>query len=807
MIFQVTNLIARQPRALPFEWSFHFFTFATVFWAFFTLASTGELHIAAVLGFIAAFALSLFRKRIGFRLPLWIWNGVSVIVFIVACYGWFALGQRMYAVTYFLLYLEAYKLLTAAKPRDYMQIYGLSFFHMLAASVSTTSLFFGPMLAVYLLLVMAALITFTIRRDAERAFAVEDGRGPAMGGWPLPHRLRDGDALMLERIHRSPYLDRRFLLMLPMLTLSVLGLGILIFWMVPRMAKQNFFPGLGGASDGPRTSGFADQISFGIVGEIQKDPTIVMRATLALQDRDKRQQYLRIRGTSLDLFTGDNWILASDTGRQSFQEEGRRARILADQFRTFDPAAEDLIRVRVTLEPEKSGYLFLPDRPLFVEFDERTTYEVNRLAMSLKARASRYQPVSYTVTSHVQSPVARLVANTAPSHPSREPIQASDLFRESSERLGLVGKSFGRIGWELLLGGDRPRVGDVNLLLPEESPDVPTIRETAAAWTAGLTNPLEMANEIERRFKSEFDYSLEIPFSRERNHISRFLTVERRGHCEYFATSMVLMLRSLGVPARIVNGYLTDEWNEAAGGRFLVRQEHAHSWVEAQVDNSGEWMMFDPTPSSGVGSNRIRSGLYHWYSALYDVLKMAWYDAVIDFDHQTQRERFVGALRMIDKTLTRIRQSINRLPISIRGDGAGTFNAGAAAGWFLIVISVAGTAILLLGVRGAQWRRASPLKTQEMSAVPRADLRPYHELLEALERQVPRRSSVTPLTYARLLDGQAGERLRDFVHLTERYYDARYNGGTWTVELTEQAAQLRDLSISNSISLAGNQNR
>jgi hypothetical protein len=315
-----------------------------------------------------------------------------------------------------------------------------------------------------------------------------------------------------------------------------------------------------------------------------------------------------------------------------------------------------------------------------------------------------------------------------------------------------------------------------------------------------------MANEIERRFKSEFDYSLEIPFSRERNHISRFLTVERRGHCEYFATSMVLMLRSLGVPARIVNGYLTDEWNEAAGGRFLVRQEHAHSWVEAQVDNSGEWVTFDPTPSSGVGSNRIRSGLYHWYSAFYDVLKMAWYDAVIDFDHQTQRDRFAGVLRVIDMTLTRIRQSFNRVSIVIRGDGTGSFNAGAAAGWLLIIVSVAGTVLLLVGVQGVRWRRASALKQPMLPVVVRADLRPYHELLEELERRVPRRSSVTPLSYARLLGGEVEDRLGDFVHLTERYYDARYNGGSWTVELTEQASRLRDLLQSNSISLAGNQN-
>lgn len=775
---------------LPFEWSFHFFTYATAFWAFFTLASTGEIHVVAIVAFMVAFAISLFRRRIGFRLPIWIWNGVSIVAFLVASYGWFALGQRMYAVTYFLLYLEAYKLLTAARPRDYLQIYGLSFFHMLAASVSTTSLFFAPMLALYLLLVMAALITFTIRRDSERAFGADNATEEMGEHWPLPHRLRESDAAVLDRVRRSPYLDRRFLVTLPVLTAAVLCLGIAIFWMVPRMTQQNFFPGLGGASDGPRTSGFADQIAFGIVGEIQRDPTIVMRATFAPGDLDKRGQYLRIRGTALDVFTGENWIQAADTIRQGYQEENRRARVNPLPLSAF--AESETIRVRMTVEPEKSGYLFMPDQPILIEFDNQYIFEVNRTTMAAKTRASRYHPVSYTVLAAVQSPIERLTEDSPTNFARGGVASAADLLRESGQHLGFVKQSLEQLGLELLFGGEGPRAGDINLMLPEDSVDIPVIRETAAAWAAELNDPLAIANEIERRFKTEFDYSLEVPFSTQRDHISQFLQTERRGHCEYFATSMVLMLRSLGIPARIVNGYLTDEWSETAGGRFLVRQEHAHSWVEAQVDRSGRWMTFDPTPSSGVGSNRIRSGLYHWYSDLYDVLKMAWYDTVIDFDHNSQRASFISALRFTERTLNRLMRAANRATIWIGEGGGGSFSPRKVLGWGLIGFSFVGAGLLIFGLgRGTRLQQKKKHAAQD-APIRRPDLRPYVELLEALEKRWPRRPSQTPLVYATSLDTTLPLDVQEFVSLTRRYYDVRYNGGEWTPDLTSKARELHN---------------
>jgi transglutaminase-like putative cysteine protease len=77
--------------------------------------------------------------------------------------------------------------------------------------------------------------------------------------------------------------------------------------------------------------------------------------------------------------------------------------------------------------------------------------------------------------------------------------------------------------------------------------------------------------------------------------IDEFLFETKQGHCEYFATSMVLMLRTLNIPARLATGYSVDQQN-AVTGYFEVRQRHAHAWVEAYIAGHG-WMTFEPTSS------------------------------------------------------------------------------------------------------------------------------------------------------------------------------------------------------------------
>lgn len=95
-------------------------------------------------------------------------------------------------------------------------------------------------------------------------------------------------------------------------------------------------------------------------------------------------------------------------------------------------------------------------------------------------------------------------------------------------------------------------------------------------------------------FQNNFSYSLvgknDFPG---RKPLISFLTTDRSGHCEYFASATVLLLRAAGIPARYAVGYTVDEYS-ALEQAFIARARHAHAWAEAYVD--GQWRVIDTTP-------------------------------------------------------------------------------------------------------------------------------------------------------------------------------------------------------------------
>jgi protein-glutamine gamma-glutamyltransferase len=94
-------------------------------------------------------------------------------------------------------------------------------------------------------------------------------------------------------------------------------------------------------------------------------------------------------------------------------------------------------------------------------------------------------------------------------------------------------------------------------------------------------------------FARHFAYSLDL--GDRRRTLADFLLTERKGHCEYFATATVLLLRALGVPARYAAGYSAQEYSTLERA-FVVRNRHAHAWVTAFVD--GRWVEVDTTPAA-----------------------------------------------------------------------------------------------------------------------------------------------------------------------------------------------------------------
>lgn len=165
--------------------------------------------------------------------------------------------------------------------------------------------------------------------------------------------------------------------------------------------------------------------------------------------------------------------------------------------------------------------------------------------------------------------------------------------------------------------------------------------------------PEEIIQHVMAMFRNQdYVYTLKPPILRD-NEVDRFLFDSKRGFCENYAGSFALLMRTAGIPARIVTGYLGGEYNQV-GNYLIVRQSDAHAWTEVWLEGKG-WVRVDPT--AAVSPSRIERGLdealpdeissfrirnrnplfgkllYNW-----DNLQHGWNDWVLNYDQNKQRD-------------------------------------------------------------------------------------------------------------------------------------------------------------------------
>jgi transglutaminase-like putative cysteine protease len=153
------------------------------------------------------------------------------------------------------------------------------------------------------------------------------------------------------------------------------------------------------------------------------------------------------------------------------------------------------------------------------------------------------------------------------------------------------------------------------------------IGELARSFAASATDDLARARAIERHLRSDYGYTLELPDREVADPLANFLFARRQGHCEYFASSMAVMLRSLGIPARLATGFQSGVYNPVSD-LWLVRASDAHSWVEAWIPGYG-WTTFDPTPADP------NAGGLAWLAQLslyLDAAETFWREWVMTYD-------------------------------------------------------------------------------------------------------------------------------------------------------------------------------
>ena len=604
--------------------------------------------------------------------------------------------------------LQISKLWNRRTAVDYQHIAVLAFVHLIAATVLSTSLSYALIFIGFVIATPWMLALSQLRREIE-------------GNYPVSAPDDEHARAAVQRVLASRrVVGVSFLLNTAALAVPLFVMTLTIFVAVPRVG-QGFLSLQRG--QGQRVAGFGNQIELGGFGVIRDDPTVVLRVTpLPRVDEKAPRIALRLRGTSFDNYDGKRWTRS-------------------------------------------------PNPPKLLQTSDRESYTIRR-----PAELPRDQQLQI-VLDHLDEPVVFIPYGTVALHVPARIVSAQkvtrglftgpgmDLRYDDPNELGLVYTAF---------VSKSPEEADLPALPSERRTrylQVPDGHEQVAQLAHDLTRDspgeLDSAQRIMRYLQSRrFKYSLTQPDVKGQPPLPSFLFEARSGHCEYFASAMAIMLRTIGIPARNVTGFVGGRYNPY-GGYYALRQGDAHSWVEAYIEGRG-WVTYDPTPVLR-GELGPKSNLWADLQALFDALKTRWLTSVVGYDLRTQ----VNMLRQ----LSRFFASRDSSAADARGGNASHDFAAlkrqyAWLGWVVLG--------MLVGLLGLRWYRKRRRARQAMRGLSRevADaVRLYQDLERALESQgKPRPAGATPVEHALAL-AAAGFPLSDDVRsVTESYMRVRYGG-------------------------------
>jgi transglutaminase-like putative cysteine protease len=354
-----------------------------------------------------------------------------------------------------------------------------------------------------------------------------------------------------------------------------------LFAALPRLRLSAFS---GGILQAEGISGFSEDVQLGQFGSVIQDPSPVMRVTLSGARVDPGSFYWR--GIALDHYDKGHWTvsdpieqrIAGAMGPLDLAGDAHGAGLAT--FRVKDEPGAVTVQ-DITLEPLDVSVLF--GLAQIVEVRGDLPLVSRNSTDSLFFRARRFGRTHYVISSVPVDDDPKILLDLAAVAPGRSP--------------------------------------DRYLQIP---PQLAADIEPLARSLAGEGSAFRRARRIESAMQS-WTYSLAPPAAKRDDPIASFLLDSRTGYCEQFSSGMVMMLRAVGIPARMANGFHGGERNEF-GGYWLVRKSNAHSWVEVPFDGAG-WVRFDPTPGSGLasaGSGKLRRA--------WDYLKQVWTQRVVEYN-------------------------------------------------------------------------------------------------------------------------------------------------------------------------------
>jgi transglutaminase-like putative cysteine protease len=364
-----------------------------------------------------------------------------------------------------------------------------------------------------------------------------------------------------------------------LVTLGILAITAGLFFFLPRTADaalsrlishQIYLPG------------FSNEVTFGEIGEIKETSRPVMHVSIFKREIPPG---LKWRGGALSHFDGKKWSNPNPLEEQIPVVNGH-----ADFHGPETLPGGRRLGYHVELNAVTTNALFftgfpekLDLRQLFVYRNENGSYRLGR------APPQRF---GYDVYALLEEPLGYF--------PLVKPIPPLT-----------------------------PEVHDRYLQLPDRLDT--RISQLAHHIADTAPNDYERAVALEKRLRSDYQYTLEMPGHEVSDPIAYFLFTRKKGYCEHFASAMTVMLRTLGIPARLATGFQSGIYNPISD-LVVVRASDAHTWVEAWLPEVG-WTTFDPTPPD---PNPAGLTLFSRFELYMDAAQTFWQEWVVSYDMNRQ---------------------------------------------------------------------------------------------------------------------------------------------------------------------------
>ncbi len=724
------------------EQAFHVSSILLAAAGFSGLVLTGEMPIGLVFLGSVALLLSLVHAggigraawsdpaRFLFMLSRRAWNGLAVAAFLAFLADLFWLSRDLLpAGIHFLILLMVNKLFTLQQRKDFLHLYAISLLELLAAAALTVELWYAAVFVAYLLAAIWTLLLYHLRNETEEMRAARSR--PEASPTHQPSQP-------IDQAHEPGPITARFFWTTNGTAVGALCLTLAIFFVTPRLGAGFFNKN---RAEQVRTSGFSEQVDLGAIGTIKLSQSVVMRVEFPDQ-KGPLTARLYFRGAAYDRYNGRSWT-NSLARRHALERtsEGFVTATTQDNGRVQESRAG--LRQEIILDALDTTVLFGAS---FVD--------------SVRGNFSMVQADGMGALSLPYPPAIRFQYSV---------LSTPDRLLDEERTLASLAYPDPVNGTFLQLPDLSPRVADL-----------------ARQVTGQARTPYEKVVAVERHLRERYQYSLEVGPTIPVSPVEDFLFTRKSGYCEHYATAMVVMLRSLGIPARLVTGFLPGEWNDF-GHYYTIRQRDAHAWVEVFFPGSG-WVTFDPTPSvAPAGSNPVLTVA----TRVVDSIRLKWDRFIIRYSFRDQ----VAVAQDVRARGERVReQAWGLLAAVLHWSATLKSRVGPtvrAADWLLVwgLLVCAGIVVLvkMAWLKGRANRRHPRLATARQAAA----VRFYSRMLTVLEKKGVRKASgATPLEFAKSVNLEWREAGRFVEPLTQLYCRVRFGQAPLLPEDLRQAEEL-----------------